>query len=124
MKAISAKLNIRGVDVVNNNNIEKIALNIILWSFGALALSYIFLMGNMVLNIVERQGSEARARVLTNEVRNLEVTYLSMSNDVDLNLSYSMGFKETKAIFATRKSFGFAESATYSNKLKVVKNEF
>ena len=111
---------IRSIDVVNNNNLEKLTLNIILWSFGALALSYVLLMGNMVLNIVERQGLETRARALTTEVRNLEVTYLSMSNRVDLELSYSMGFEETKPVFATRKSLGFAPASL--DKLKVTHN--
>ena len=120
---MSLKFNnyIKGVNVIKND-IEKLILNLIIWSFGALALSYVLLLGNMVLNIVERQSLEARALVLTNEVRNLEVTYLSMSNDVDLDLSHSLGFKETKPVFATRKSLGFIQS-TGSGNVKTAQND-
>lgn len=118
MKAISSKLNmyVRSTGVINND-IEKTALNLILGSFGALALLYVFFLGNMVMNIVERKGLEAEARLLSSEVRNLELTYLSMSNQVDLSLSYSLGFKDIKANFAARKSLG---SATLP---KIVQND-
>ncbi len=118
MKAISSKLNmyVRSAGVINND-IEKTALNLILGSFGALALLYVFFLGNMVMNIVERKGLEAEARLLSSEVRNLELTYLSMSNQVDLSLSYSLGFKDIKANFAARKSLG---SATLP---KIVQND-
>ena len=47
-------------------------------------------------NIVERKALEGRALTLSNEVGNLELEYLSVSQKVDLNLAYSLGFKETK----------------------------
>ncbi len=108
MRAISSKLNtyVRSVSLINNN-IEKFALHFILWSFGALALLYILFLGNMVKNIIERRSFEAQARSLSSEVRDLELTYLSMSSDVNLAFSYKMGFKDTKATFATRKALGF-----------------
>lgn len=110
MKAISSKLNIyvrnAGSASIINNYIERITLRFIFWSFAALALLYILLLGNMVFDIVERRSLEISARSLSNEVRNLELTYLSMSNNVDLALSYSMGFQEAKASFAIRKSLG------------------
>lgn len=107
MKQISSKLNlyVRDTSIINND-IERVAFRFILGSFGALALLYVFLLGNMVRDIVERRSLEINARALSNEVRNLELTYLSMSNDVDLTLSYSMGFQEIKPTFATRKSLG------------------
>ena len=95
----------RNVGVVNNN-IEKFILQIIFWSFGTLALLYVLFLGNMVKNIVERRSMETEARTLSNDVSNLELTYLSMSNNVDLTLSYSMGFKQATPTFATRKTLG------------------
>ena len=108
MRQISLKFNtyIRSVNVINNN-IEKLLLNTILWSFAALAALYILFLGIMVTNIVERRSLEAEARTLGTEVSNLESTYLSMSNNVDDNFSHSLGFQETKATFATRKPIGF-----------------
>jgi hypothetical protein len=49
---------------------------------------------------------EADARKLSNEVLELELTYLDKSNKIDFALAESLGFKETKANFATRKSLG------------------
>ena len=100
---------IKRVNVINNN-IEKLILNIIFCSFGALALLYILFLGNTVGNIIERRSLEANARALSNEVKDLELTYLSMSNNIDLTLSHSLGFKETKTIFATRKSLGLGSN--------------
>ncbi len=103
---------IKRVNVINNN-IEKLILNIIFCSFGALAFLYVLFLGNMVGNIIERRSLEANARILSSEVKDLELTYLSMSNNVDLALSHSMGFQETKITFATRKplSYGSAGEA-------------
>ncbi len=102
---MSLKLNtyMRSVSLVNNN-IEKLVFNFIMWSFAILAILYLLFLGNMVKNIVERRSAEASARTLSNEVRDLELTYLSISSGVDLPYSYSLGFKEPKATFATRKS--------------------
>ena len=124
MKAMSVKFNtyIRGVSVINNN-IEKLAFNIIIGSFGALALLYVLFLGNMVMNIVERRSFEAETSLLSSEVSNLELTYLSMSSKVDLALSYSLGFKETKANFATRKALGLLSADGLSPNVNVVQND-
>ncbi len=106
---------VRGVSIINNN-IEKLILNVILWSFGALAILYIVFLGNMVKNIVERRSLETQAQILSSEVKNLELSYLSMSNNIDLPLSYSMGFKEVKANFAIHRSIGFRYGAIDSVK--------
>ncbi len=107
MKAISAKLNtyVHSISVINNN-IERFFLNLILWSFVTLSILYVLCLGNMVKNIVERKGLENEARSLSTDVANMELTYLSLSNNVDMNLSHSLGFKETKATFATSKPVG------------------
>ncbi len=112
MKAISVKLN----SLVSNTNIighdvEKLTLRFILWSFAVLALIYVILLGNMVFNIVERKSFEISARTLSNEVGSLELQYLSLSNGIDLAFSHSLGFKEAKASFATRKPLGYAAGA-------------
>ena len=81
-------------------------MRFLLISFGALGLFYVLILGSMIFDITERKSLEARARTLSNEVLNLELTYLDISNKVDLTLAESLGFKETKANFATRKSVG------------------
>lgn len=120
MRTMSLKFNtyVRNINVVNNN-IDKLAFNSIIWTFGVLAILYILCLGNMVKNIVERKSIESKVSALSNEVQNLELTYLSMSNSVDLELSHSMGFKEAKTVFATHKSIGFKSS----DGVKLAQNE-
>lgn len=124
MRQISSKLNIylKSVGVINNN-IEKFILNIILLSFGALAFAYILFLGNMVTNIIERRGLEVNIRTLSSEVRDLELTYLSMSNNIDLSLSHSLGFKEAKTTFATRKSLGLRFPNESFGNIKIAPND-
>ncbi|HTE48821.1 MAG TPA: hypothetical protein VK675_02875 [Candidatus Paceibacterota bacterium] len=124
MKQMSLKLNmyVRGISVINNN-VEGFILNIIFWSFGTLGLLYVIFLGIMVKNIVERQSLEVSAQALSNEVRNLEVSYLSMTNAIDLNLSYSMGFKKTTTTFASRKAFGLVPAGEPTGSIKIVPND-
>ena len=119
---MSIKLNtyIRSLGVINNN-IEKIALSFILWSFLALSIFYVLFLGSMVSNIAERKSLEKEALVLSNEVGSQELYYLSLWNDVDHSLSTSLGFSETKAVFANRKSMSF--NATSPSEVKISKND-
>jgi len=116
MKIIAIKMKMHGtnVNIMNNDNIKKRVLNIMLLFLGVLAFCYIFLLGNIVSNIVERRTFEANARTLSNEVMGLELQYLSMSNKIDLTLAKSMGFQEVKAKFAVRRTLG---------SIKLAKNE-
>lgn len=121
MSQMSLKLKTYARNVSNagiiNNNLERFSLQAILCSFGVLTAWYILLLGSMVFNIVERRALETSARALGSEVADLELIYLSMSNNIDLALSHSMGFQEVKANFATRKSFSSLGT------IKLVKNE-
>ena len=101
------KTRIENASITNNNlEVRKIVLNTMLAILVALAFWYVLIIGNMVFNIAERRTLEKEALALTNEIGNLELSYLSISGSVDLALSSSMGFKETKATFATRKALG------------------
>lgn len=104
---IQLKTHIQNVNIMNNNiEVNRVILNTLLSTFGLLALLYVLIMGNMVVNIVERKALEKEVLTTSNEVGQLELSYLSVSGSVDMALSSSMGFKETKATFATRKSLG------------------
>ncbi len=93
---------IQNADIMGSGT-EHLVLNGMLASFALLSICYVVFLGNMVLNIVERRTLEAEARTLSSEVSDLELTYLSMSNSIDVNLSHSLGFEEAKPNFATRK---------------------
>ena len=122
MRYIASKLNIyiRNTHVIDNH-IERVALPFIFWSFAILAFVYVLILGNMVSNIVARKNLEVSERALSSEVSELGLTYLSMSNGIDLTLSHSMGFKETKETFATRKSLGYNQNGT-SGTIQIAQN--
>lgn len=107
--------NLSNVRVVNNNNLQVRILHAMLFSMSALAILYVVILGNMVFNIIERRALEADARSLSNEVGDMELTYLTLSNKVDLALGHSLGFKEAKATFATRKAVGTLNGIKVAN---------
>ncbi|MEK7071384.1 MAG: hypothetical protein AAB943_00415 [Patescibacteria group bacterium] len=113
--SLKLKMYAQNVRIVDNNNLQRRVLTIILSTFGALALFYVLILGNMIFNIIERRTLEADTRVLLAEVGDLELSYLSLSSKIDPTLGRSLGFTETKIKqFATRKSLG---------SLKVAQNE-
>lgn len=99
--SLQLKMRVRRINVINND-LEKVLLKVILWSFALLAALYALVLGNTVFNILERRNLEGEARALAPEVATLELTYLSFSNNVDLDLSRALGFKETNPKFVTR----------------------
>ena len=123
--ALQLKTRIRNVNIMNNNvEIERVVLNIMLSPLAGLALWYALILGNMVFDIVQRRALEKEILVLTSEVNNLELSYLSISSSVDMALSQSMGFKEATLNFATRKSLGYSSTGeALGGSLKLVKNE-
>lgn len=105
--SIKFKTGIENMNIITDNIIvRKNVLNAVLLAFLGLAFSYVLILGNMVFDIAQRKALEKEALTLMNEVGSLELSYLSLSSSLDLPLSQSMGFKETKATFATRKSLG------------------
>lgn len=108
MKQVSLKIKsyANNVTIIDNGNLQKKIFNFMLCILGILALIYVVLLGNMVFDIVSRKSLENRALTLYNEVGNLELTYLAASQKVDLKLADSLGFKEIKTKFATRKTLG------------------
>lgn len=123
---LQLKTRIQNVDIIDNNiEVRKMIFNTMLFVLGGLAILYVLILGNMVFNIVQRKTLEKEALTLGNEVGNLELSYLSVSGSVDLPLSLSMGFKQTKATFATRKSLGRLSNPTGEplGSLKLANNE-
>lgn len=108
MNKISVKINKYGnnINVVNHGNLNSKILNFIFYSFGVLALCYVFILSNMILNIIERRSLESDMRNLSNELSELELEYLAKSGSIDLEYSYALGFEDTKVNYATRKSLG------------------
>ena len=116
-------MHIRNAHIINDYNVERLALRFMLWSFGALGLAYVLILGNMVFNIVERKSLEKESLALSSEVSDMELSYLSISNNIDLNYSHALGFKETNIKFATRKALGYKSADIIGGSLKTLNTE-
>jgi hypothetical protein len=126
MKELALKLNTykTGVNIVNNDNLERRILNIMLVVLGALTLCYVIFWGNTVFNIVERTTLSKESRILSNEVGKLELEYISISNKVNLSLATSLGFRESKEKqYTTRKSLGYVPVGESLDNIRLAKNE-
>jgi len=106
MKTVALKMRVysQNVNILESRDLRKRILNTMLLSLGALVVVYVLLLANMVSNVIERRSLEAHARVLSTEVGDLELSYLSISNKINPTLSRSLGFSEAKTKFVTRQS--------------------
>lgn len=110
--ALQLKTRVRNVSITNNGvEAGKVVLKIMLSILTALAFWYVFIIGNMVFDIVQRKTLEREALALSDEIGRLELSYLSVSGEIDLALSQLMGFKEAKPVFAPRKAVGSLDIA-------------
>lgn len=120
------------LSIINNSNLESKLFKLMLGILGILAISYIFIIGNITLNIIERTALLESEHSMSNELGDLELQYLALSSKVDLNLAYSLGFKEAKASFATRSTAGDTYALNFDKThlskntsiVKLAKNEF
>lgn len=123
MKQISLNLKnyVSNANVINNYGLQKSILHTIFLSFGVIFVSYVLVIMGIIFNIAERKALDTQARNLLNEVGELELTYLSKSSNIDISLSKSLGYREVKAGYATRKSLGYISPS--ENNIKLAKNE-
>ena len=124
--SLQLKTRIQNVNIMNNNiEVNRVVLNAMLSTLAVLAILYVFILGNTVFNIVGRKALEKEMLTLSNEISKSELTYLSVSSSVDMNMSSTMGYKEAKANFATRKSLkslGLNSGESFGN-IKLANNE-
>ena len=87
MKTISIKIK-RGVSsasIVENGEIRAKIFKMILFCLAGLAVFYVVFLGKMVSDIIARRSLESQTRILANEVGELELQYLSISDKIALN---------------------------------------
>lgn len=104
-------------NIVNNNDIERRIFTMMAIGFSVFVAIYLFLLCNMVFNIIGRKNMEMELRSLSSSVGNLELSYLSLSQKANLDLAHQMGFSEsTNKEFAARKAIGSLK-ASFGNDL-------
>jgi len=108
MKKVDKKIKnyVGNVNVVNNTSVHKKMIQYMIVVLGVLAFMYVLLLGNMVWNIVERKSLQSETYNLASDVGALELEYLALSSEVDVDMSLAMGFREVKTSYTTVKSLG------------------
>jgi hypothetical protein len=91
------------VDLSNNYMLRVKILRSLFVATLLCVLMYLFFIGNIIFNVLERNAYEGRVRTLSSEVAELELAYLDATQRVDLEYSYSLGFLQVEKNFATRR---------------------
>lgn len=90
-------------DIRENINTQKIIFKILISSSIVLFVGYVYLIGSITFNVIARKSLENSMANLTNDVNQLEITYLDNLNKIDKEYAFSRGFVETKPnIFVSR----------------------
>ncbi len=90
---------------VNGRNLNKIIFRLFSVSFLMLVFLYVSFLSNIIFNITERRSLENNINILSSEIGNLNLTYLSASSQLDLKLGISMGLTEIKPKFINSSKF-------------------
>lgn len=70
---------------------------------------YIYFMNNAILNVVRRSAAEENISALEREAAQLESEYLASSNEITVELAYSLGYKEANPTYIAKRSVSIAE---------------
>src|SRR3989338_3739537 len=106
MQKYSLQFNSRTIPLFQGNT-EKTAFLLLVATLGLSCSLYLFFVGTITFNIVARNSLESGNRELSSRVGELELLYLSESNKVDIDLAYSLGFKDAVGtVFASANSSG------------------
>ena len=72
-----------------------------------LFFSYIYFINQTVFNTASRQSFERELNLLSTKLGELEFEYISMKNDIDLEMADSLGFSyASQTKFVSRKPLG------------------
>ena len=67
--------------------------------------SYIYFVNGAIINVVERQKIEKEITSINSRINDLESSYISLNNKINLDLAHSLGFvKVAKEKYVYRKT--------------------
>ena len=93
MKKYAIQINNRTFTVVEGQ-IERATFNFLVSVLAVSFISYVLFVGMTILNVVDRKNLGNDNMALKSTVTDLELSYLSETKKIDLNMAYSMGFKD------------------------------
>ena len=100
MTVSSLKMHTR---IINQSDLEKRLFYGLATVLVGAFLAYLYFLGTITFNIVERKALENRAKDIASDVSALELQYLALANKIDMQYAGALGFAEAKtAQFASR----------------------
>jgi cell division septal protein FtsQ len=90
-------------DITQNIKTQKMLLRVLIYSSIVLCAVYLYLVGSITFNVIARRSLENTVVTLTNNVNQLELTYLNNIKGIDKNYAFSKGFVDVRQnIFVAR----------------------
>ncbi len=92
---------------------EKKIMLVLLAIIVMLCFSYAYMVNKTVWNVVTRKNTTAKISAVTNQVSQLEYSYITLKNAVSINNAYALGFKDANdkdTTYVSRPTFGKALS--------------
>lgn len=69
----------------------------LIWTCVIMCVLYIFFMNETVFNVAKRASFEQDIAARASEISDLEFSYITAQNDIDMNLAYQLGYKDVTA---------------------------
>jgi len=95
MKKVKAVSN----EIADNNLLRIRIFKGILLSLITFSVVYAYLIGSIVFNGLAKKSLENNVRELVNNVGQLELSYLTLSNSIDKDLAISLGYVDAHNSF-------------------------
>lgn len=104
MSIHKTKFNTRTRAIVANN-LERRLFYVLITLLLLSAISYMYFVAQTTFNIIERKNAQHEISILGSHIGELELEYLSLNNQIDLDFAYKLGFQEPRKIhFASREA--------------------
>ncbi|MFO0718971.1 MAG: hypothetical protein U0522_03010 [Candidatus Paceibacterota bacterium] len=75
---------------------ERVMVWTAVWIIIALVLLYVYFMNQTVFNVAKRASLEQEMVIRNSNISELEFKSISLRNEIDLKLAYSLGYKDVK----------------------------
>lgn len=89
------KINARTI----NRHLDKRMFLVVSSAFCLLLFLYVYFVGSTVFNIVGRKSAENEMRALSSSISDMEIEYISLAKNIDLNMAKTLGFNEPKDVY-------------------------
>lgn len=90
-------------EISTNSNTQVFLFKILISLILALSVLYIYMIGSITFNVIARKSLENTSRLLSSNISQLELDYLSNANQLNKSYASTIGFVDAKSnIFAVR----------------------